>query len=174
MINDSDDVVFPHNVTDVIAFRLSQIIDTSFPVEDRVQVFMRPLRSTDPMQCIGVSAVSGTPDPRSQEMRTIGGLSSIEPTVARYTYAVQAMVVDGDEELGMKYHAILATRVKMVLLRDQVLHDALVSLSVAFGGVTERLKRFGCEDIRYINHEIGGSYHYVATLFLWIETENGL
>src|SRR3546814_47574 len=107
---DSSTIVFPGNAVDLIATR-SQSLDAD------LVVVKRPLRETDPVQCVGVYGSLWHPDEESLEMR--GGPENLrEPSISRYLIAVQAMVKDMDEERGLATHSILSKMVRAMLYRD--------------------------------------------------------
>lgn len=155
--------VFPNNAVFHISTRLQSLDSDLF-------VARRPLRSSDPVQSIGVYAISWQPNEESYEMK--GALPSIhEPTLQRYLIGIQAFVKDMDEENGLIVHAVLSKLVRTMLYRDEPLRVLLRSLSVLLTGSTERTQRFGISSQRFVGNEIGGAFLYLSTLELWLETE---
>lgn len=155
--------VFPNNIVDLLAERCALLDDELF-------VIKRPLRNSDPNQSIGISAALWTPDDDSQEMRG-GNPGPSEPTLSRYTIAVQAFVKDMDEVRGLATHSVLSKLVRNMLYRDNPLRIGLSSLSTLQDGVTERARRWGIATQRYFSNELDGSWLYLSTLEFWLETE---
>lgn len=137
-------------------------------LDEQLAVFKRPLRSSDPVQCVGIIPVQWTPDPDSTEMM---GQQSYGPTIGEYVIGIQAFVKDMDEERGLATHSVLSKMIRSMLYRDTVLRVGLGSLSVTMNDSTERAKRWGIRRQGYVNNEISGSFHYLSTLEFWLETE---
>jgi hypothetical protein len=157
----ADESVFPNNVV--------ELLEISFQgIDPDLTVLKRPLRPSDPNQCIGVFPALWQPEEDSLEM---GHSAPHEPTLAQYQIGIQAFVKDGDEIRGLAIHSILSKRVRGVLYRDQALRVALQSLYVSDGVSTESLRRWGVRTQRYMNNDIDGKFVYVSTLDYWIETE---
>jgi hypothetical protein len=160
--------VFPNNVVDLVAFRM-QFLDAD------LQIFKRPLRDSDPIQCVGVFAQQWLPDTDSQEMRgripgqTIGYK---EPSIEQYLISIQAFVKDMDEERGLATHSVLSEMVRTMLYRDATLGVALAALSTTLNNVQKRTGRWGIRQQRYFSNELQGSFLYLSNLEFWLETEN--
>lgn len=158
---DPAEPVFPNNVL-VLTTPFLQAIDSD------LHVVRRPLRPTDSVQSIGIFGSLWNPDEGSHEMR---GLHPGEPTLQTYTIGIQALVKDGDEERGLSAHSVLSMRVRSVLYRSEALRVGLGALYVTVGGVTERARRWGVRNQRYLNNEIRGQFLYLSTLEFTLETE---
>lgn len=158
---DGTEPVFPNNVVELLALGL-QVIDSE------LTVLKRPLRPSDPNQCIGVFPALWQPKEDSLE---IGHRFPNEPTLSEYQIGIQGFVKDGDEVRGLTTHSILSNRIRGVLYRNADLRVALQSLYVYDGVSTERLRRWGVRTQRYMNNDIDGKFVYVSTLDYWIETE---
>lgn len=157
----ADEPIFPNNVV--------SLCKTAFlEIDSDLTVLGRPLRPTDPQQCVGVMAQMWTPDETSQE---IIGVSPGEPTLQQYLIGIQALVKHGDEEKGLAIHSILSSRVRAVLYRDESFRVALQGLSATDSGVTEAMRRWGVRTARYLANEIDAEWVYLSTLEFWIETE---
>lgn len=156
-----DEPVFPNNITSLIALR-SQMIDPD------LYVCQRPLRSSDPNQSIGIVPVQWSPEEDSAEIR---GRSNFGATLSQYTLGIQAFVKDMEEERGLAAHSVLSALIRSMLYRDDVLRVGLSALSVTMNGSTERAQRWGIRTQRYVSNEISGSYLYLSTLEVWLETE---
>jgi hypothetical protein len=157
---------FPMNVANTIALAL-EVIDPD------VQIFRRPLRTTDPIQCISVVEVDWDPTD-SMEMR--GKDKPAEPTIQRYTIGVQAMVKDMEEQRGIVVHSKLARRVRHVLYRDEDLRIALRESRIQYGDFgemsTETLQRHGIAGQQFMaNRPPRGGFVFLSTVEFWFETQ---
>lgn len=162
MITDETEV-FPNNGITLIKAR-AKLLDKD------LEVFGRPLRSSDPNQCVGIFGSQWLPDDESYEM--LGGPEGRhEPTLQSYLITIQAFVKDMDEERGLATHGVLSKMVRSMLYRDNPLRVALLSLNVQMNGSTERVTRMGIRQQRYFSNEIQGSWLYLSNLEFWIETE---
>jgi hypothetical protein len=169
---DENTPIFPNNVVKAI---FDHITDGN--LDEEVYPFMRPLRKTDPRVSLGVFASFWTPDERSFEFnggalggQTLGGAPSF-PTLQRYMVSVQCSVTHGGQIEGLNKHSVFAKMVRDMLLVDPVLGVSLAGLSVTKNGITERMQRRWIPTQRYMSNEISGSFLYLATMELMIETE---
>jgi hypothetical protein len=154
--------VFPNNIMLVLGNQLA-FIDTD------VEIIRRRLYSTDPVQCIGVTAFMWTPDQTSYEMR--GPQYAGVPTISRYDVTVQCMIRDMDEPRGMRAHAELTKRVQKFVMGDPVLRDSLRGLVSDLYGVREQLKQWRIENSRFLAEEVSGEFIYLSTTTIRLETE---
>lgn len=163
-------VCFPDNILTVLGPRLHEI-DPGNPdprkKDDGVRVKNRPLRTTDTTLTIGLAPIAWTPTDSSVEI--MGG--RFEPTIQRYTIAVQSMVKDSDEERGIATHSRFAALVRSMLYRDRDLDIELHQLKVTLNGATETLKRWGVGSQQYLNNEINREFVFLSVAELWVETE---
>lgn len=162
MIDDTT-TVFPNNVVNICKTRFEAL-------DADLEVFRRPLRASDPVQCVGVFGVVWQTQEESYEMRG-GPTGWSEPSLQRYQITVQAMVRDMDEERGLAVHSVLSKLVRAVLYRDEPLRVGLSSLSTTVSGTTERTQRWGLGLQRFLSNEVQGSWIYLSTLDFWLETE---
>lgn len=167
----ADEPVFPNNVVDLIYTR-ALTLDPEPNPDNRLQCFRRPLRNTDPVQSVGVFGTQWLPDPESFEIRSQPSPGPSEPTIQRYNLGIQAFIKDMDEERGLYTHSVLAKMVRSMLYRDDPLRIGLAALSVQMNGSTERTKRWGIGQARYLSSEVSGSWLYLSTLEFWLETES--
>lgn len=156
----ADETTFPNNVVELLQIRIDAM-DTD------LAVFKRPLRPTDPNQCVGITAAQWTPDNDSLEIR--GGFQ--EPPLSRYMITVQAFVKDMDEIRGLNVHSVLSRRIRNMLYNDTPLRLALASLSSTLDGATESARRWGVSQQRFFANEIEASWLYLSNLEFWLETE---
>lgn len=162
-LGDTTDV-FPNNVVVLVHTRL-QMLDTDLFIADR------PLRPSDPNQCVGVYPQAWVPIEDSYEL--LGGVSpsSSEATLSRYQVGIQAFIKDMDQERGVRVHSYLSTLVRATLYRDAGLRVGLAALSSTVNGVTERAKRWGVTQQRFLQNEIQGEWLYLSSCDFWLETE---
>jgi hypothetical protein len=158
----ADDSVFPNNIVSIIKLR-TQLLDSE------LEVFGRPLRTTDPNQSVGITAAMWTPNERSQEM--LGQPFSVQPTLSRYGITIQGFIRDMDEERGLNVHTVLARMLRGMLYTDNTLRVALSQLSSTLGPTTERSQRWGISQQRFFANEIKGEWLYLSILEFWLETE---
>ncbi len=158
-------IEFPNNAIEVLAFRIPSYIDPDSPPEKRVDVFKRPLRQTDPQQCVGVFPAMKRPDVTSSEI----GFKA--PTLNRYSIILQSMVKSTDEIEAISIHSILANRLTRMFHHDSVVDAGLTSLGVNVDNVRERLQRRGIELQRYLDNQVEGTFVRTSWVECWIETE---
>lgn len=161
----ADEAVFPNNVVKLMADRFAKL-------DQDLQVFKRPLRSDDPVQSIGVFGALWTPDNESFEMKGFNAVSPQEPTLQRYSIAIQAFVKDMDEVRGLMAHSVLSKMVLAMIYRDEPLRVGLAGLATSMYGVTEKTRRWGVTTQRYLNNELNSEWLYLSTVECWLETEN--
>jgi hypothetical protein len=154
--------VFPYNAVGAIAEH-AQLLDPD------LFVTQRPLRSSDPIQSVGVFGQQWEPDEQSFEMRGVPGIHM--PTISGYLLGIQAFVKDTDEVRGAADHGALSRMVRTMLVMDPALRVSLRALSVTTSDYTERTQRFGVRTQRYLSNELEGSWLYLSTIEYWIETE---
>lgn len=162
----ADEEVFPNNAVSMIAARCS-LLD---PAEE-VAVFRRPLRESDPVQSIGIFAALWTPDMESLEMKGGFAPGPQEPTIQKYSIAIQALAKDMDEERGSATHSVMSKMILAMLYRDEPLRIGLAGLWATMFGSTERTKRWGITTQRFLNNELDSEWLYLSTVECWLETE---
>lgn len=158
----NDEAVFPNNVVAILKTR-TQLLDSD------LFLCSRPLRSSDPVQSVGIFPAFWNPDEQSYE--TIGASAPGEPTLQTYQISIQALVKDMDEERGLAVHSVLSAMIRSMLYRDALLRVGLGALSVTMDGNTERAQRWGIRTQRFLSNELEGSWIYLSTLDFWLETE---
>lgn len=160
------DLEFPNNVIALLAVRIPGYCDPSpAPGTAQLQVFKRPLRTTDPGQCVGVFPAMKRPDNTSIEM------ASLEPTLKRYSVILQTYVQDTNEEDCIAIHSTLSNRLWRMFYRDSPLAAGLTALAVSADNSIERLQRRGIELQRYLDNEIQGTFMRTSWIECWFETE---
>lgn len=162
----ADQPVFPNNAVDLMAARFN-LLD---PAGD-LQVFRRPLRDSDPLQSVGVFGTLWVPNEESMEIIGRPEPGPSEPTLQRYSIAIQAFIKDADEERGLATHSVLSKMILAMLYRDQPLRVGLSALTASVLGVSERAKRWGVTTQRFLNNELNAEWLYLSTVECWLETE---
>lgn len=160
----ADPTTFPVNIVAKLKAN-TQLLDADLFVTSR------PLRDSDPFQAVGISASLWSPEEDSYEMKGVPSAGRSEPTLARYRVTVQALVKNMDEETGIAEHATLSKMIRGMLYRSEALRVQLATLVWTDGVSTERAKRWGVVNQRYLSNEIGGVWHYLSVLEYWLETE---
>jgi hypothetical protein len=159
----ADPTAFPSNIVSAIKTR-AQTLDAD------LYVVRRPLRDSDPPQSIGVAASLWNPEDDSLEMKGVP-IGRQEPTLQRYRITIQSFVKNMDEEAGISEHATLSKMVRGMLYRDETLRIQLASLVWTDGVTTERSKRWGVINQRFVSNEIRGVWLFLSVLEFWLETE---
>lgn len=160
------DTEFPNNCIALLAARAQAYCDPNpLAGESAVQIYKRPLRTSDPTQSIGIFPSMKRPDNNSFEF------TSLEPTLKRYTVILQTVVQDTKEEDAISVHSILSNRLWRMLYRDSPLNMGLTALNVVADNSIERIQRRGVELQRYLSNEINGSFIQTAWIECWFETE---
>lgn len=160
----ADNSIFPNNVIAGLVARFDEIDSDLF-------VTSRPLRTTDPLQSVGVFGTIWSPVLDSMELRGRLGANSNEPTLGRYTITIQAYVKDADEERGAAVHSVLSGTVRAILYRDQPLRDYLGGLTSEVEGLTERAQRWGVTNQRYLTNELESEWLYLSSIEMFVETQ---
>lgn len=165
---DQTRICFPDNVVEILAENLKAIDPESSPGEDDgVRIVRRPVRNTDLTETISV--IPGTWEAQQETLEILGGRS--EPTVQRYTVVVESLIVDMDEERGIRTNSLFSAMVRHMLYRDPAIRIALPLLSVSLNGYTESLKRWGLSQQRFMNNEVGSNFIFLSAVELWFETD---
>ncbi len=165
MALEADPTIFPNNIVNLVAEHAPLLGDPG-----EINVFKRPLRSSDPVKSVGVNATLWTPDANSYEMgRGRPGYGG--PTLQRYTVQVQGLILDMDEVRGLATHAMLAKLLREMLVRDTTFHLSWAALAATGDGTTERVKRRWIPNQEYYSNDVNGSFIYLTTLDFITETE---
>lgn len=128
-------------------------------------IVKRALRPSDPAMSIGVFLDDWNTDERSQE---IGG---IEPTLSRYWFSIQNMILASDEEAGRQAFAGVAKMIRVTLYRDHPLAVALREIKDTSLGSIERVQRVGVARQRFATGVVRGNWNFVCTTRLWVEVD---
>jgi len=157
---------FPANAVQTIADRIKSTVAVSDLDPTGKAVFVRPLRPTDPAVSVGVFALDWRPD-----QYEIMGKPNGDPTLATYLLAIQCLVKHTDEQEGLTLHTETAKAVRSMLYRDATLRVALTSLTESSLGATERALKWGVGQQRYANNELNGTFLFLTTTELSLQTE---
>lgn len=157
---------FPQNAIEAIRDELLTLpMFTELDTGGRA-VFMRPLRPSDANVSAGVFALDWRPD-----QVEIMGRPNGDPTLGTYMIAIQCLVKHGDEQAGLAAHSEASKAVRSMLYRSNSLRLALTSLTETSLGVTERAKRWAVGQQRFANNELNGTFLYLTTTELSLQTE---
>ncbi len=166
MAIDPEYPAFPNNIVKLLHMWLEDQIDDDPDAKTKVKVYRRPLKPSDPVQCIGIFPRMWLPAEDSYEVGNYRG-----PTLQTYNVQIQCFVKDMDEDRGLDAHSVMSFLVRRILYHDNDLRLALGSLSVSAGGVTERLQRYGARTGNFISNELESQFMYLSTLDTFFETE---
>lgn len=160
---------FPENIIEEVKQSLTDFMPkTTLPDQTQVDVpiIERPLRFSDPERSIGVHPVDWQPVQQSAQ------IGQQENALARYLIRIQNMVKHTDEIEGRAMYNADAKMIRVILYRDQGLRVRLGELNETLLDTIERFKRMGIQTQRFMNNELStGSFVYLATTDLWVETE---
>lgn len=165
---EASDVTFPNNIVMVLKESLLTI-DPPAVGYDGLPVFARSIRKTDPIQCIGVTAVLWVPELESEEMTGIDG--RVGTTINNYLIGVQTFVKHSNEEDALQISATLAGLVKSKLTVDNTVRQALGALTSTEFGYTERFTRGLVTGQRFISNELNGWFLHLSNLEFQVQTE---
>ncbi len=155
---------FPENVIDEICVSFTEHM-AAVDDDPKAEVLKRPLRHTDPALSVGVYAFNWVPDPESAQ------IGQHEPALATYLYRIQLMVKHATETEARALFTTHAKIVRAILYRDPGLRVRLAALQEDLLGSRERFHRFGVRNQSFLNNELRGTWVYLATTDLWVETE---
>lgn len=159
-IDHPGDVFFPYNAIAVIESACRIVIDQTLRFERRRLIIH------DPDSTVGIAPVSW--NPIDQE------IGVVEATLQLYTIYIQTLIVDADEARGLQSHSYFAKRMREMLVRHQPLRVALGTLkTVDSNGVAEKTLRTSVGEQVFHNQESDGTWRYLSTLELRLETQIG-
>lgn len=161
MTIEADFTVFPNNIVNLIYTRVPEVIDPD------LYVVRRALRRGDPPQSVGITAAQWLP----QDFEMVG--QTPEPTIQRYTFAIQGYIFTPDEENGIAQHAVLSRAIRNMLYRDGGFRSGLTAMVSTDAGtnVTESVQRWGIRQVQFISTEINQAFLYLSTTEFWVETQ---
>lgn len=159
----ADPNVFPTNIKDKLKVRIKTL-------DSKLLVVNRPLKPTDGNQAIGIFPASWEPELDSLEIKG-APLGQQHPTLQRYLIVIQAFCKNMNEEKGIAEHETLSALIRGMLYHDATLRLQLTSLVWTNGTRSERARRWGVINQRFVANELGGEWLYLSSLDLWLETE---
>lgn len=164
---------FPDSTIGIVRARLEYHMPLMSPGDgapnEEPHFLERPIRPTDPWRTISVFAADHTANEESVEI--LGQSAPPEPTIHRYQYRIQNLIRHTKEDVGKRLSSIDGKVVWTVLYRDPELRLALAAVvDTDVFSVTERFKRLGVRQQRYLNNEVRGEWLWVTQTEFWIET----
>lgn len=156
----------PWSVVEIATTRFEELLNTE--VTPRA-ILSRQLRPTDPARSISFYPVDVVPDLESME---IDGAGPPEPTIQRYSYRAQVLIKHSNEVEGRALYSQDAKFLLAILYRDTELRLRLAAIQESLLGSLERFKKLGVVRQRYLNNEFQGTFIYLSTTDLWVETES--
>lgn len=161
--------VFPVNIMDLYQERLL-VSDPGLSVKKR-RLYVK-----DASPSVGLYCEQWSPDRTSAEIKGASLLGQHDATVNRYTVVVQGMVLDTNEESGLRKHYVLANYLRSTLAYDEPLAVALTQMKALVADDTiESLQRWAVIDQRFLSADLGAGgtkkWAYMSVLRINIETE---
>lgn len=144
---------FPMNAVDIYAKYMAFI-------DPDLTILTRMVDPADQSYTICVTPTQWSPDPQSNEIR--GGPN--EETLQNYGISVVSMILDTDEERGIRTHSNLAARIRAKLYRDEQLRIELSRLKVELDGEIERSLNWGISSQQYLSSESSGYFRFISAL----------
>lgn len=129
------------------------------------QIVLRPLRSTDPSNVVGIFPGSWVP---SNETAMIG---QYEVPISTYIIKIQNMIKHLDEAQGRAMFSAIAKAIRAILYRDPDLRVRLGGLEEQMLSTVERVKRYGVSRQDFLSNEVPGAFVFLAITDVFIETE---
>lgn len=164
------DIAFPNNIVIALRDDFAEIAPPNPEDSDPgIPVFARPIKVTDPNQCIGVTAGMWMPDEESYELG--GGLARTGATINSYIIGVQTFIKHSDETQGLALSATLAGAIRNRITMSVQNRGALSQLSASEFGYRESFSRASLENQRFISNELQGKFLYMSSLELRVETQ---
>lgn len=135
-----------------------------FFTESTPSVFKRAVDGTDPNFTIGITFVSWAPD----QPVNIG---SWEPATAHYVFTIQSLIKHTRREDGEHVGAVLASRIRQLLYRDEDLRLSLHGISANDLGVVERILKVRITGQECMDTPFKGGFAFMSQTELQITTE---
>lgn len=159
-VPEEDTLFFPYNALFVI-----EAMTKSY-IEGVDGVVHRRLNELDPDATVGLIPVNWT--------GVQDEIGRVENSTQLYTIFVQTLVVDMQEDRGLRTHSYFAKRMREMLARYHPLRVGLNGLETTDpNGVRESTSRFFVGEQVFHNAEADGNWQYLSTLELRLETQIG-
>lgn len=132
---------------------------------DEVNVIvMRPIRTTDPNNCLAIHPANWVPKQPfiGQQM----------PGLATYDYRLQFLHKNTSEEEGGEFHATISKRLRTMLYQGNALRVLFAAINESVDGVRERIGLTGVRQQRFLSTEMSGSYNFLSTIEYWTDVES--
>lgn len=133
-------------------------------LESQVAVFKRSLDGTDPNVSIGITFTEWQP----AEPMDIG---LNEPAQAAYGFTIQSLIKHTKREYGEHVGAVIASRIRQMLYRDEVLRVSLHSISVTSEDVVERVLKVGVLRQECMDTSFKGGFAFMSQTEFQVLTE---
>lgn len=159
MIQDPGDTFFPYNVVATIEGSLMTL-------DSDLTFIRRKILVTDPDQSIAVVPATW------EELEPGREIGRSESTIQSYDIMIQSLIVDADEERGLRTHSYLAMRIRQLLARDPVLRVGLSQLTTTDPrGVRETATQWKTGQQIFHTANLDNEFRYLSTLEFRLETQ---
>lgn len=153
------------SIIDTIADAFSERLSLSDHfIETPTAVFKRSLDGTDPNVSIGVTFSDWEP----AEPMDIG---LNEPAQAHYGFSIQSLVKHSKREYGEHIGAVMASRIRRMLYRDELLRLSLHSISASDGDVLERVLKVKVVRQECMDTSFKGGFAFMSQTDFQVTTE---
>lgn len=132
----------------------------------KTNIQLRPIRTEDSGNSIGIYSASWLPDQDSYEIGNGYG-----PTCNYYMIKIQNVVKSANETMGRALFTNVAKMIRVILVRDPDFRVALLGLTEEMLSTKERVSKFSVTRQDYLSTRIQATFLYLATTDLLIETE---
>lgn len=146
-----------------LATQLATVSLAGVGIAADVQGFPRQLVATDPNYALGVALKMWRP-------LDSPNMGSWEPTIARYTFAIQTLVKDPVRVTGDAISREFSREVRNMLLRSETLRNALANLRDDVDPV-ERAIRFSVERQEFDDSPISSGFIFLSQTEFCLDTD---
>lgn len=154
---------FPMNVCRVLKATLEEMIGDEFTI------LLRPLRATDPVKSVAVTAQRWLPEDGTAE---IGGGASMMQSLSQYSIVISTLIKSADYENAISSNSELLNQLRAALRFSPALRAKLGALVTGEAGVfRERFQRSWVANQQYVTNEIDGYHYHLTITELFVETE---
>lgn len=159
MIADPGDTFFPYNVVQVLE-------DFIWSIDSDITFVRRPIKKTDPNQCVAIIPARSYYRKDSQEV------GRIEKTIKCYDIMVQTLITDTDQGRGLRIHSLFAKHIIELLARDGALRVGLRDLATTDArGIKETLMQYEAGEQIFHTNRQDTSFKFLSTTEFLIETQ---
>lgn len=158
-LQDPGDSFFPYNAV----FVLEAFLHT---IDDDIPFVRRPIKVTDANQTIAITPATAEYVKNSKE------IGRQEPAVIKYGIMIQTLIIDPQQDRGLRIHSLFAKLVRELLVRDGALQVGLRDLSTTdIRGVREKSFQWEVGQQVFHTNKLEESWRYLSTLELTLETQ---